>query len=206
MNDCFENLNSSISDNVTNIINIIVYNDLSEIFDSTLSLKNIINFPISIIVESSSLRNKLLNLYNDIDSGGMKINALNKNLYSYIQNCHKLFNNIFKNVQSLSHSLNSTKSKLTEISTYFVNNTPSSFIETIKETEEILMNYYKTEKNLVLEKIQEPLNIFEKNIKQSIQKEEKLIDNLYIKLKNEELNIENGNNEDYRNMYLDLYN
>ena len=98
MNDCFENLNSSISDNVTNIINIIVYNDLSEIFDSTLSLENIINFPISIIVESSSLRNKLLNLYNDIDSGGMKINALNKNIYNYIQNCHKLFNNKNKNV------------------------------------------------------------------------------------------------------------
>ena len=98
LNDCFENLNSSISDNVTNIINIIVYNDLSEIFDSTLSLENIINFPISIIVESSFLTNKLLNVYNDIDSGGMKINALNKNIYNYIQNCHKLFNNIFKNV------------------------------------------------------------------------------------------------------------
>ena len=96
LNDCFENLNSSISDNVTNIINIIVYNDFSEIFDSTLSLENIINFPISIIVESSSLRNKLLNLYNDIDSGGMKINALNKNIYNYIQNCHKLVNNILK--------------------------------------------------------------------------------------------------------------
>ena len=95
---------------------------------------------------------------------------------------------------------------MTEISTYFVNNTPSSFFETIKEAEEILMNYYKTEKNLVLEKMQEPLNIFEKNIKKAIQKEEKLIDNLYIKLQNEELNIENGNNEDYRNMYLDLYN
>ena len=205
LNDCFENINSSISDNVTNIINIIVYNDLSEIFDSTLSLENV-NFPVSIIVESSSLRNKLLNVYNDIDSGGMKINALNKNIYDYIQNCHKLVNNIFKNVQNLSQSLNSTKSKLTEISTYFVNNTPSSFIETIKEAEEILMNYYKSEKNYVLEKLQELLNMFEDNIKKAIQKEEKVIDNLYIKLQNEELNIVNGNNEDYRNMNLDLYN
>ena len=119
-------------------------------------------------MESFSLRNKLLNLYNDIDSGGMKINALNKNIYNYIQNCHKLVNNIFKNVQSLSHSLNFTKSKLTEISTYFVNNTPSSFIETIKEAEEILINYYKTEKNLVLEKMQESLNMFDKNIKKAI--------------------------------------
>ena len=182
LNECYDNINLTISDNITNIINIIAYNDLSAIFDSTLSLNNINNFPVSILEETSSLINKLLNVYNDIDSGEMKIDVLNQNINKYVQSSHILVNNIFKNLQNLSKALNSSMSKLTEISTYFVNNTPSSFTETIKEAEEILMNYYKTEKNLVEEKLQEPLNLFEVNIKNSIQKEEKLIDTLYTKI------------------------
>ena len=206
LNECYDNINLTISDNITNIINIIAYNDLSAIFDSTLSLNNINNFPVSILEETSSLINKLLNVYNDIDSGEMKIDVLNQNINKYVQSSHILVNNIFKNLQNLSKALNSSMSKLTEISTYFVNNTPSSFTETIKEAEEILMNYYKTEKNLVEEKLQEPLNLFEVNIKNSIQKEEKLIDTLYTKLQNKELNIINGNQEDNRNLDLNLNN
>ena len=61
------------------------------------------------------------------------IKVLNNDINNYIQNSHILVNNIYKNLQNLSQSLNSSKSKFTEISTYFLNNTPSSFIDTINE-------------------------------------------------------------------------
>ena len=208
MNDCFDNITIAITNNMTNLINIIKYNDLSEIFDSTLSIENLMNLPISILVESANLKNNLQTVYNNIDNGGMKnnIKVLNNDINNYIQNSHILVNNIYKNLQNLSQSLNSSKSKFTEISTYFLNNTPSSFIDTINEASEILMNYYKNEKKIILDKLQEPLNLFESRIKESINKEEKIINSLYSKLENEQINITNGNEDDYRNLKLNLYN
>ena len=208
INDRFEKITTTVSSNITNLINIVVYNDLSEIFDSTLSLENLMNLPISILAESTSLKSKLENLYNNIDAGGMKnnIKILNTNVYNYIQKSHILVDNIYKNINNLTQTLNSSRSKMTEISAFFTNNTPSSLVGTINEAEEILMNYYKTEKDLILKKINEPLKLFETKIKESLNKEEKLIDNLYSKLENDKINLENANEEDVRNLKLNIYN
>ena len=208
INNCLEKITTNVSNNITDLINILVYNDLSEIFDSTLSLDKLTNLPISILVESSSLKNKLDSLLNNINNGGMKnnIKILNTNIYDYIQRSHILVNNIYKNINNLTKSLNSSRSKLTEISAFFTNNTPSSLIGTFNEAEDILMNYYKNEKNFIIEKIQEPLNLFESKIKESLTKEEKIISNLYSKLENEQTNLENGTEEDLRNLKLELYN
>ena len=186
----------------------VVYSDLSEIFDSTLSLENLMNLPISILAESTSLKSKLESLYNNIDTGGMKnnIKILNTNVYNYIQKSHILVDNIYKNINNLTQTLNSSRSKMTEISAFFTNNTPSSLVGTINEAEEILMNYYKTEKDLILKKINEPLKLFETKIKESLNKEEKIIDNLYSKLENDKINLENSNEEDVRNLKLNIYN
>ena len=206
--ECFENISKTISNNITDLINIIAYNDLSEIFDSTLSIENLMILPISILVESQSLKSNLQTVFNNIDNGGMKnnIKILNSDINNYIQKSHILVDNIFKNIQNLTKSLNSSKSKLTEISTYFLDNTPSSFLGTINEASEILMNYYKNEKELILEKIKEPLNMFESGVIESIKKEEKIINNLLSKLDNEQISITNGIEEDYRNLKLNLYN
>ena len=45
------------------------------------------------------------------------------------------------------NSLNSKKSTLTEIETYYLNNVPSSYSDIIKKGEDILMNYCKNEIN-----------------------------------------------------------
>ena len=68
------------------------------------------------------------------------------------------------------------------------------------------MNYYKNEKQIILEKMQEPLNMFESGVKESIKKEEKIINNLLLKLDNEQTTITNGIEDDYRNLKLNLYN
>ena len=47
MNDCFENMTITITNDIANLTNIITYNDLSEIFDSTLSIENIMSLSMS---------------------------------------------------------------------------------------------------------------------------------------------------------------
>ena len=196
MYDILDNKTSIILKNLTNVIDILPNNTLSEIFDSSLSLNNI---PDYIKEESSSLSNKLLSIFNDINNGGMKndINVLNDIIYEYVQNCQILVNDIFQKIQSFSQSFSTPKSKLTEISTYFTKYTPSSFNGTIYEGADILMNYYKKEKDLILEKLQELSDTFESGIKTSIEKEEKRIDNLYSHLIDENTNL-NENNEELK--------
>jgi len=59
------------------------------------------------------------------------------------------------------------------------------------------MNYYKKEKDLILEKLNESMEIFETGIKSSIENEERRINNLYSSLKDEN-SEHNENNEELK--------
>ena len=86
-------------------------------------------FPKKLVDESFTLKNNLDNLLTIIKNGGMKskFSILNTEIYSFLSTSHTLMDNVFQNVRSLSNSLRSKKSLLTEISTYYLNNTPNSF-------------------------------------------------------------------------------
>ena len=204
----FDIITQIIKNNITLLNSLINYKDLSEIFDSTSSIDSLKNLPISIIQEASNLKIKLSKIFDKIDNGGMKnnINILNEDIYSYIRNSHIIVNKIFTNLRNLGKSLDSPKSKLTEISTYYLKNTPKSYTNTIEEAKNLLLNYYKEEKNLIVPKVESLLKLFEEATKESINKEEKIVDNLYNKLENQSINIQNANNDDYRQINLDLYN
>ena len=206
--ESFNKITPFVNNTVVHLIKNVVYKELSDIFDSTLSLENLMNLPNSILDESSSLNNKQFSLLNNISNGGMKndIKILNTNIYDYIERSHILINNIFKNINNLTQALNSSRSKITEISTFFNNNTPSSLIGIYNDAEEIFMNYYKNEKNFVWQKVEVILNSFEKKINESLQKEERIIDKLHSKLENNQINLENGTEEDLINLKLDLIN
>ena len=206
--DSFDNLTQIITEKISKLNKMIVYKDLSEIFDSTLSIDSLKKLPISIVQESTNLKDKLYNIFNNIENGGMKNNIiiLNDNIYNYIRNSHILINNIFKNLNKLGKSLSSSKSKLAEISTYYLNNTSTSYINTIEEAQNILLNYYKDEKDFILPKINSLLKQFEDATKESIQKDEKIVNNLYEKLENKKINIEYANDDDYKKLNLNLYN
>ena len=204
INEYLEKITTTVSSNITNLINIVVYNDLSEIFESTLSIENIMNLPNTILAESSSLKSSLETLLTNITNEGMKnnIDTLNTSIKDYIERSHILVNNINENINNLTQSLKSPRSKLTEISAFFSNNTPFSLEKVFDEAEEILTNYYKTEKNLISQKIQELLNLFETKTKESIAKEEEIISDLHSKLENNEIKIENE--EDLNNLKTEI--
>lgn len=206
-NISLENMMEEINKAISTLNEIIKYKDLSEIFDSTLSLDNIKDLPYIIIQETNILRQKLDELLENVENGGIKknIQILNQNIYDYIDESHRILNGLFNNLKELSISLSSSKSKLTEISTYYLNNTPTSYISVIRKAQDILSNYYKDEYNLIAPQVENILNDFEKKLKESLNKEIKIIDNLYDKIENKNYSIKDANEEELKQILNNLY-
>ena len=133
------------------------------------------------------------------------INVLNKDIYDYTTKSHDIIIELFDNLKKLSESLNSNKSKLAEISTYYLNNTPNLFIGTIQESENILNNYYKLEYNLIKSQIDSLIKKFEDNLVENLQKEIKIIDNLYRNIENKNFTIDRADDKDYEELLNNLY-
>ena len=144
---------------------------------------------------------------NNVQNWGIKqnIQILNQNIYDYIDESRKISISIFNNLNELSISLSSPKSKLTEISTYYLNNTPTSYFSTIEKVKKILENYYKDEYKIISNKVDIIIKEFETKINESLSKEMKIIDNLYEKIENNNFTIKNANDEDLKTILNNFY-
>ena len=109
------------------------------------------------------------------------------------------------NLNELSISLNSSKSQLTEISTYYLNHTPTSYISTIEKAKNIIFNYYKDEYNLIVPQVDLIIQTFETKIKESVEKEIKIINNLCEKIEQNKIFIKLSNENDLRLVINNLY-
>ena len=154
-------------------------------------------FSFSIIQETSNLKGQLEGILTNIENGGIKTNIkiLNKNIYDYLEASHKIINDLFNNLNELSKALSSKKSILTEISTYYLNHTTRSYSSTIKQAQEILTNYYKDEFNLISPQVEKLLNNFEEKLNESVEKELRIINNLYEKIESGNYTIREANEE-----------
>jgi len=207
INTTLEGLTEEINKVVPTLNKYIVNKDLSEVFDSTLSLDEIKSLPFTIIQESTNLKQKLDEILEDIENGGIKqnIEILNQNIYDYIDESRRIMNGLFTNLNNLTSSLSSPKSKLTEISTYYLNNTSTSYISIVEKAKKILENYYKDEYNLICNKVDIIIKEFERKITDSITKEMKNINNLYEKIENNNFTIKQANDEDLKTILNNLY-
>ena len=199
----FDNINDAVFDNITNLINLIISEEtksLANIFDPAYNMDTLKIIPMNLLQESSNLKQKLEGVLNMITNGGIKSKTgpLNEDIYNFILKSHKLVDNVFQNVRTLSKLLKSSKSKLTELSTYYLNNTPNSFHDIIDESKYLLYNYYIDEENLIFDHINSLMKNFTEEINSSIKSEQKAIDNLLEKLEDENMNItiENKSEED----------
>ena len=184
------------------------YKDLLDIFISSSSSFDIsLNLPYVIVQETKNLKEKLEELLDNIENGGIKnnIKILNTNIYDYIEESHKIINDLFNNLNQLTVALNSPKSILTELSTYYLNHTTRSYSDTINQAKDILTNYYINEYNLISSKIEDILNKFEEKINESIEREIKIINILYEKIENKNYTIKESNEEDLKNILNNLY-
>ena len=98
----------------------------------------------------------------------------------------------------------SSKNEVSSIADYYLNNTSYSVNNIIKDCQNILLNYYKNEKYLIMQKIELLLEEFEVNLNISIQKELKIINDIDLNLKNKNITIENATNEDYSKLFITI--
>ena len=207
INTTLESMTEEINRVLPTLNKFVINKDLSEVFDSTLSLDEIKILPFTIIQESTNLKKKLEEILDNVEKGGIKenIKILNQNIYDYIDESRKIINELFNNLNALSTSLSSSKSKLTEISTYYLNNTSTSYVSTIEKAKKILTNYYKDEYNLISKKVNTIIKEFETKITDSLTKEMKIVNNLYEKIENNNFTINKANDEDLKTILNNLY-
>lgn len=208
LKDKLNTINNDISLKFSELKALIQYYDISEIFDSTLALDSIRKFNKTIISISENLKSKLNGLFNNAKIGDIRDYTYKLNLlvHNYILNSHSLIKQIFDNLKELGNALNSCDNRLTEITTYYLNYTSSSYVNIIQQAQNILENYYINEKNLVLSKIQIILDEFEKTANITLNEEIKKIDILSENLANKVYTINSASEEEYENLKTNLIN
>lgn len=208
LKDKLNTINNDISLKFSELRALIQYYDISEIFDSTLALDSIRKLNKTIISITDNLKSKLNGLFNNAKIGDIRDYAYKLNLlvHNYIINSHSLIKQIFDNLKELGNALNSCDNRLTEITTYYLNHTPSSYVDIIQQAQNILENYYINETNLVVSKIQEILDEFEISANNTLNEEINKINILSENLVNKVYTINSASEEEYENLKANLIN
>ena len=204
----FNNITETINIKIPIMMNLITYKELTDIFDSTFSLNSLKIIPKDIIEESNKLINKLEQLYTGIDNGSLKrdISILNDYIYNFIKQSNRLVNKISDNMKELGELLKSPKQTIADISLYYLNNTSTSYIDTINKAKTILMNYYINQKDLIIPEVDKILEKFETTTIESIKKQIYLVNNLTEKFDNMNLTIKDALDDDYIKITTNLNN
>ena len=202
------NLRDIINNEINNLNDILSFQDLSSIFDATFSVEGLNKLPYSFVAAAQ-------NLYNNIDEINNNIEYIvddNKNIFknyisSFIIQSHNLLSKIFQNLTETTSLFSSEKSKIAEISSYYLNNTDTSYVGIIETAKDILNNYYKNEKKLIEPLVNELINNFSENCINSINKEISTIEKVQQKLDKGEVSINLiNNNDEIKQTITNLYN
>ena len=211
----YEELNGPLLDlrdkiiiNIEELNNLLAFKDFTSIFDSTLAINELEQLPYTFVAAANNLYQDLndlnINLPYEIDSIRTELKS---DVSDFLKESHKLLINIFDSLDQATNSLSSTKSKIAEISSYYLNDTDTSYVEVIKQAKEIMDSYYIKEIELIKPLVDDMLNSFPeitfitplKNIQSSLEQ-------ITNKLDNGELLINLASNDDYRNTISNLYN
>ena len=206
MKKILDNLTQEITIKIRNLNSLIVYKDLTEIYDSTLLMNEIQILPNYIIEKSYSLFNKLNTSLMNIENNKIEnINYLDNATDEYYSSSYNYLNKTFFNLKKLEVLVNSLKS-FTENSNSYFNNTVNSYIESIQKINDIYTNYWRKENNIIENEIEIFLKDFEDNYFNSIKKGKNIVNNLYLRSKNKSLTIINSNEENYQQFENNLIN
>ena len=204
-----DELPQELSIQILNLNNLIIYKDLTEIFNSSLPLNaKIIS---NDIIEGSNILfeklNKTLNHLEDNNSEFKKNSLVLKNyINNYFGKSYDLMNKIFYGLDNLTVLLNSPKNKFTEIATIYSNNTPTSYVSIIQLINDIHKDNNQKKLNLINGTIEKLSENFEYNYLDSIKAQKSALNAYFIKLQSESLKIENEEKEDYLKVLNNVYN
>jgi len=207
LNEPFMKMAEIVNQKIEKINSLLANKDLSEIFDSTLAIKELDSLPFSFIAATQ-------NLYNSLDDLGTNLlyiiddekKILKNDVSNFLTNSHNLIHNLFNNLTELSDALSSDKSKIVEIASFYLNDTDTSYYEILKKVKNILDNYYKDEKNLVEPLVNDLINKFYENAIKTLEKYISQLEQISDRLDNGDLIISLANIEDYKQAINNIFN
>ena len=211
LNEPLLNLEDIINTNITDLNSLLAFKELVAIFDSTYAVNNLVTLPPTFITAAENLYSgeKGLNtLYNDIPyiTNNMR-KQLKEDVSSFLIKSHELLYNIFQNLTEATNSLSSEKSRIAEISSYYLNDTDTSYVDIIKQAKEIMDNYYIKEKELIEPLVDDMLNKFpETTLIEMLKNAQLSLEKVSDKIDMGDLTISLANAEDYKNIIKNIYN
>ena len=201
-------LRDNIITNIEELNNLLAFKDLSSIFDSTLAINGLEKLQYSFVTAAENLYKELTDLNTDVSYviNNMR-NKLKSDVSDFLTKSHELLFNIFENLTEATNSLSSKKSRIAEISSYYLNDTDTSYVEVIKQAKEIMDTYYIKEKEHIEPLVDEMLNSFpETTFIEPLKNIQSSLDKISSKLDNGELLINLASNDDYKKTINNLYN
>lgn len=207
LNEPFMKMAEIANENIEKINSLIANKDLSEIFDSTLAIKELDSLPFSFIAATQ-------NLYNALDNLGTNLlyiiddekKILTNDVSNFLTNSHNLIHKLFNNLTELSDALSSDKSKIVEIASFYLNDTDTSYYEILKKVKIILDNYYKDEKNLIEPLVNNLINKFYENAIKNLEKYISQLEQISDRLDNGDLIISLADTEGYKQAINNIFN
>ena len=192
-----QEITKEIQKKIDSLNNIVVYKNLTKVFDTSLVLEDIEKLPSSIAEESKNLYNNINLSFTELNTLNTKkkFNILNKNINDFLIESHQFINALSNNLKDLGNSMKSMGNQLTKIAFYYLKKDYSPYMNTVENASEILENYYKNETVLIKSKINVIIEDFENNLLQNIQDELTMVNQLYQKLENKSFYIDNIDDE-----------
>ena len=131
---------------------------------------------------------------------------LKKDVSDFLTESHNLMYKLFNKLTEASNVLSSDKSKMAEISSYYLNNTDESYYEFIQNASNILSNYYINEAELITQKVNPMLENFYSNVAKIVAKCQDDLDEINERLNSGDLTIVHSTNEVYQKVIKNIYN
>ena len=207
INEPILKMRDKIDEKIGKINSLLANKDLSEIFDSTLAIKELKVLPFSFVSATDNLSDTINELYKNIlytiDNERQK---LKDDVNTFLENSHNLIFKLFNNLTELADILSSDKSKIVEIASFYLNDTDTSYYEILSKVKDILDNYYKEEKNLILPLINYITEKFYNNTIHYFEKYQTQLDHISDRLDNGDLIISLANTEDYKKCINNIFN
>ena len=132
LNERILSLRELINSNISDLNDFLAFKDLQSIFDGTSAADDLENLPFKFIKAIENLYSSLDKLYIDIPYKIYDMKTLfEESISSFLSESHNLLYKIFNNLTEVTNILTSKKSKIEEISTYYLNHTDTSYISII---------------------------------------------------------------------------
>ena len=207
INEPLLNLRECIDSNLKSLIDSLTFVDLATIFDTSLSIDSLQKLPDTLVVSSQNLYDKLNQIYMDIDYIiDSKKMFFKKKISSFLSDSHKYLLNIFSNLTEATNLLSSSYSKIAEVSSYYLNDTDTSYSDIIIKVKEIFDNYYKKEIDLIVPLVNNMLMKFWNESPDTIKIEQSNLDTISEKLKSGVLSLNSGKNEESKKVIDNIKN